>query len=377
MEPLRYAVILAGGMSTRTYPLTIKKPKPLLKVRDKTIIEHNLAQLSGLVEEVVIVIGYLGKIIQDFLKVSYKGLNISYVEQKEQLGTGHALLQVRDKVKGRFIVLNGDDLYSSEDIQECINHNYSILAMKVSTPEKFGVLTLDYNNCLKDLIEKPAAFVSNIANTGLYVLDEKIFDELKTIKKTERGELELTCAVKSLSSKEEIYCHTSSSYWIPIGYPADLLKANNFLLAKIKQSIKGVIEEGAVLDGKASVKEGAVIEKKAVLKGPVVIGKNSVVKGLISNSSIGDNCSIGNNVEITNSLIMDNVKIEDGVKIINSVLSDNVIVKQRSALTGAEDKIVVIGENVIIEEDNTINSGISIWPDKQTEKNKEITGDIE
>src|SRR3989338_1567630 len=103
------AVLLCAGKSTRAYPLTITKPKPLLKVANRTILEHNLEQLNGLVDEVILVIGYLQEKIGAFCRTRYKQLKIICVEQRETLGTGHALLQARDKLKGDFIVLNGDD----------------------------------------------------------------------------------------------------------------------------------------------------------------------------------------------------------------------------------------------------------------------------
>ena len=72
------AVILAAGKSTRTYPLTLTRPKPLLKVANKTIIEHNLEQLSGLVDEVIIVVGYKSEMIKDFLNDKFGKIKIKH-----------------------------------------------------------------------------------------------------------------------------------------------------------------------------------------------------------------------------------------------------------------------------------------------------------
>jgi len=109
------AIILAAGKSTRTYPLTITKPKPLLKVFGKTIIEHTLKQLDDLVDDVIIVIGYLGEQIKKKIGNSFGKLNISYIVQEEQDGTGSALFKCKDKLSGKFLVLNGDDFYSKKD----------------------------------------------------------------------------------------------------------------------------------------------------------------------------------------------------------------------------------------------------------------------
>src|SRR3989338_554814 len=103
------AIILAAGKSTRTFPLTLTRPKPLLKVGKKTLLEHNLEQLDGLFDEVILVVGYKKEMLTNFIdkiKNNYK-FKIRFVEQKEQLGTGHALLQVKDIVKDKFLLMMG------------------------------------------------------------------------------------------------------------------------------------------------------------------------------------------------------------------------------------------------------------------------------
>ena len=96
------AVILAAGKSTRTYPLTLTRPKPLLKVANKALIEHNLDNLNGIVDEAIIVIGYKKDLIKKHIGKKYKNIKIRYVVQKQQLGTGHAVLTVERYVKTGF-----------------------------------------------------------------------------------------------------------------------------------------------------------------------------------------------------------------------------------------------------------------------------------
>ena len=99
------AVILAAGSSTRTYPLTLTIPKSLLKVSNKTILEYNLEALKDIAEEIIIVVGYKKGMIKNFIKKNYSNLNIKFVEQREQLGTGHAVSILKDKIKNQFILL--------------------------------------------------------------------------------------------------------------------------------------------------------------------------------------------------------------------------------------------------------------------------------
>lgn len=221
------AVILAAGKSTRTYPLTLTKPKPLLKVANKTILEWNLEAIKDIVDEIIMVVGYKKDMIEEFVKKKYPELNINFIEQKEQLGTGHAVSILKDRIKGKFILLMGDNIYTKEDINKIAKHQYAILVKKVKNPEQFGVIK-EKNNILADIIEKPKKFISDSINCALYALDKKIFNALKTIKKSERGEYELTDALRYLAKKEDIHC-VKSAFCLMIGYPQDLLLAEREL----------------------------------------------------------------------------------------------------------------------------------------------------
>ena len=121
------AVILAAGKSTRTYPLTLTKPKPLLKVANRTLLEHNLDNLTGFIDEVIIVVGYKKNLIKKFLGGRYKSIKIKYAEQKQQLGTAHALSVAEPYIRGRFVLMAGDNIYSKYDIKNCIKNKSPFL----------------------------------------------------------------------------------------------------------------------------------------------------------------------------------------------------------------------------------------------------------
>ena len=221
------AVILAAGKSTRTYPLTLTKPKPLLKVANKTILEHNLEAIKDIADEIIIIVGYKKDMIEEFVQKNCPELKIKFIEQKQQLGTGHAISILKDHIKNRFILLMGDNIYSKKDINEVAKHQYAILVKKVKNPEFFGVV-IEKDNILIDIIEKPKKFISNLINCALYSLDKKIFNTLKKIKMSERSEYEITDALKYLSKKENIHC-VKSKFCLMISYPQDLLIADHEL----------------------------------------------------------------------------------------------------------------------------------------------------
>jgi len=353
---------MAAGKSTRTYPLTLSKPKPLLKVRNKTLLELNLDQLNGLVNEVILIVGYKSGMIKEYIGSEYKNINLTFVEQKEQLGTGHAALQIEPFIDDKFIVMNGDDFYHQEDLIECMKHEYAVLAKEVSAPENFGIFQVDYNGYVKDIIEKPKTFISNLANCGLYIFDKSIFEILKKIKKSERGEYEITSALKEFAKQKQVYC-VKSRHWIPIGNAFNLLDLNDKI--PVKEDIKGVIEEGAKVE-KSDVAEGTIIAKNSKISNST-IGRNCEISGEVINSSVGNDCKIKGN--IINSIIYDNSEIIGDVSysVIDSSKLENVNIL-------SDHKGAVIAHNCHIT-NTTINSGVKIWPDKKI-KNKELKTDV-
>ena len=341
------AVILAAGMSTRTYPLTLTRPKPLLKAANKTILEHNLDNLIGFVDEVILVVGYKKEMIKKYFGNKYKNIKLKYVEQKEQLGTAHALSVAESYIQDKFILMMGDDIYSNGDIKNCIKYPYSILTTIVKDPQNFGVI-IEERGLLKDFVEKPKTFVSNLANAALYCFDKKIFRCLKQVKKSERNEFELPDAIKLLSKGEKIHC-IRAKQWLPIAYPWDLLKAD-----------------------------------KILRKGKNIIGKHSKINKKIINSSVGNNCTI--NGIVKNSIIMNNSVVDKGSTVEDSVIGENVYfsgkIKSKnnstSIVNGKEIKTnkfgAVVGDSVKAK-NITISSGCKIWPDK-TISNKTIIEDL-
>src|SRR3989344_8009398 len=116
------AVILAAGLGTRMGKLTKDTPKPLLKINNETLLEHNFRAMPDEIDEVMLVIGYLGGQIRKKIGDEFEGKKIIYLEQKELKGTAHALFQCKDLLEDRFLVIHGDDLYSKTDLAELIKH---------------------------------------------------------------------------------------------------------------------------------------------------------------------------------------------------------------------------------------------------------------
>jgi dTDP-glucose pyrophosphorylase len=212
------AVILAAGKGTRMKELTNERPKPMLFVHGKPIIQHILEGLKNAgISEIFIVTGYKAEIIEDYFKDgSSLGLKICYGRQTVQDGTGHAPLVARDFVgNDPFLLTYGDILVKPTTYSEIIKKFYSSIysgLITVTRGEDFtkgGLIIFDNNFILKDLIEKPSPEqVQQLLNTGLlqkdqpcwynagiYIFKPIIYKFIDQIQKSPRGEYELTDAI--------------------------------------------------------------------------------------------------------------------------------------------------------------------------------------
>ncbi len=392
------AVILAAGKSTRTHPLTATKPKPLLKIANKTIIEHTLEQLENIIDEAIIVIGFKGEKIKERLGNNFRNIRIIYVEQKEQNGSGGALLAAERLIKKRFLVINGDDIYSGKDIEKCIDHKYCVLVKEIEDIRNFGEVITTSNKII-GMKEKPNEKRAGKANTGVYVFDKEIFSY--KLKKSERGEYELTDFISYLlKDNKEVNYVKVTDYWFPITYPWSLLLANEFLVSRIKTKNLGVIEKGATIKGEISVGKGTIVKSGSYIEGPVIIGDNCNIGPncfIRAAVTIGNNSKIGNAVEIKNSIIGDNTSIGHLSYVGDSVIGDNVNfgagtitanlrhddtnIKShvKGSLIDSERRKLgtIIGDCVHTGIHTSIYPGRKIWPDRTTLPGEIVKKDIE
>src|SRR3972149_9717129 len=314
------AVLLAAGEGVRLLPISATRPKHLIKVGGKPILEHCLDALkaSG-VTEVVICTHYMGDAIRQYFGNGKKmGLKVECVEQAAILGTGNAVSAVESHIGGDFVLVYADLLFTPNAIKRVIRSfekekPAAVMAVvPVEKPESYGVVELENEKTVKRIIEKPAAgeAPSNLANAGLYVFSEEIFDKIKQTKASVRGEWELTDALSLLieDKKAVLASKISKGDWIDIGRPWDLLEANSWALKRMEHKVYGAVENGAHLMGPVTVAETARIRSGAYVEGPSFIdegcdiGPNCFIRPC---TSIGKNARVGNACEVKNSIIMD------------------------------------------------------------------------
>ncbi|MGB9841837.1 MAG: sugar phosphate nucleotidyltransferase, partial [Candidatus Bathyarchaeales archaeon] len=225
------AVVLAAGEGVRLQPITTTRPKHLIKLGGKAILEHCIDALrSHGLTDIVIVTHYMSDAIRRYFGDGEKfGVKIAYVEQKAVLGTGNAVSTVEPYVDGDFALVYGDLLFAA-DILKAVLHRYEtedaaavMAVVPVDKPESYGVVELDDKKAVKRIVEKPAAgeAPSNLANAGIYVFSQEIFEKLRQIKASVRGEWELTDALSLLikDGKTVLAAEVSRSDWFDIGRP--------------------------------------------------------------------------------------------------------------------------------------------------------------
>jgi len=320
------AVILAAGEGTRMRPLTFTKPKVMLPVANKPILQHVIENLAKAeVDEVVLVVGYREETVRRYFGGEFDGIKIKYVRQSKQLGTAHALLSAEHLLEDRFIMLNGDAIVFEEDLKKIVNEESVIAVRKVSNPQDFGVVEIE-DGFVKRIIEKPEKPPSNLINAGIYIFTREIVDYLRKTPLSARGEYEITDSITMAIAEGMNFKAVRIGKWIDIGYPWDMLKANEVLLSGIERDIKGEVEDGAVIKGDVVVGEGTIIMAGSYVIGPVVVGRDCRIGPncyIRPHTSIGDNCHIGNAVEVKNSIIMSNTKIPHFNYIGDSVIGEN------------------------------------------------------
>ncbi len=392
---------MAAGQSTRMYPITLTQPKPLVHIANKPILAHQLDQLEGLVNEVILVVGYKSKMLQEAFGYSYRNIAIGYVEQEEQLGTGHAAMQAGPYIKDRFLLMNGDDLYARQDIEACLQHEYTITAQEVPDVRPFSEVVLQ-NGLVHDIVEKPQNPAGNLASIGLFALDKKIFDILNTIPKSPRGEYELPDAIIKLMQIVDMHCHVVAGYWIPVGYPWHILNANDFLLEQYFGEISAgsTIASGVTVDGRLRLDKHSVIQPGTSIRGNVIIGRHCAIGPnciITGNTAIGDHTVLGAGAIIENSVIDRHSRIDPYVILSHSIVGDHVtigngtvtmsdplktptvtsIIKGRTVASDRQKFGVTIASQVVLQPHVTTFPGVKIGPGKTIAAGRILKKDIE
>ena len=393
------ALILAAGKGTRMWPLTKNIPKPLLSICGLPIIERQIQELRKVgVKKLYILIGYQMKELSDYLGNTKFGIDIKYIIQEEQKGTGHAVNQAKNIIQGNFYCINGDLIVDSENLERLKEkENYlTMMVTNVKDGSNFGVIE-SMNGRLVSINEKGISGESTI-NAGIFLFNEKIFDAIDNIEKSIRGEYELTDALQDISN--DIHILEYQGFWKDIGAPWDLITVNEKYMHNLKNQIKGTIEDNVVIKGNIHLEENSVIKSGTYIEGGVWIGKDCTVgpnSYLREGTVLCGKNKVGASTEIKNSILMNGAKaphhnyvgdsiigensnLGSGTKIANLRLDKKEIIVVHKGVkinTGRKKLGAIIGSNVNTGINVSINAGTILGNNVKVGPNSLVSGTYE
>jgi NDP-sugar pyrophosphorylase family protein len=225
------AVILAAGRGARMGALTENTPKALLPLGDKTLLEYEFDALPDAIDEVVVIVGYMGSSIQSKFGGKWRDKQIFYVEQEELDGTAGALWRAKDILHDRFIVMMSDDLYAKEDIEKCIDEkDWVLLVQHRDELRSKGKVEVDAHGKILNVTEGDHGDVSGLLGTNLFVLDTRVFQGPLIPKTQGSDEFGLPQTVIAASKMLNVPFHAvETKKWVEITTPEDLKKAEEML----------------------------------------------------------------------------------------------------------------------------------------------------
>jgi len=334
-------IILHGGAGTRLRPLTYSGPKQLIPVANKPISQYVLEDLidSGVTEIAIV----LGETFPELVREHYGdgskfGVRITYVEQGRPLGIAHAVGLCREFVGDeKFVVYLGDNMlqrgikrYAKKFLSE--GYDAMVLLKEAEDPRRFGVAKLDGGKIV-GVVEKPEVPPSKYALVGVYFFTPIVFDAIKQLKPSWRGEYEITDAIQKLIEWEKnVGYEIVDGWWVDTGKKDDILAVNALILdERAERNVKGEIVNSRV-EGRVEIGEGTRIMNSTV-RGPCVIGRNCVIES----SYIGPYTSIGDGSQVLNS------SVEYSIVLSNAVIRD--VERIEESLIGRNAKVIRGGGN--------------------------------
>ncbi len=327
------ALIASGGRGTRLRPITHTQNKHLIPIANKPILYYSIeAAAEAGIKEIAIVHNADSLEVPNYVGDGSKwGVKITYIPQEVPGGLAQVVM-LAEKFVGndKFIFYLGDNMVVGGikrfvDEFERSKCNCFLTLSKVKDPERFGVPEIK-DGRIVGVEEKPKKPKSRFAVAGIYLYDNHIFEAVKALKPSARGELEISDAHQYLIDKGYIVGYTEiTGWWKDTGKPADLLEANRLILDAITSRVDGDVDAQSDVAGKVIIEAGAKIVNSKV-RGPAIIGKNCVIE----NSYIGPFTSIGDRTvvsssEVEYSIVLRDCKIQDiGLRLEGSILGNDV-----------------------------------------------------
>ena len=346
-------VIMAGGKGTRLYPLTANRPKPLVEVLGKPVVDYvSDALLDAGITDVILTTGYQGEglisLVEDWN--NNKSGKFSVSNEDRPMGTAGSVKLLQDKLTETFIVASGDAILSSNlsnliSAHKLSNAKVTMALWEVDDPTQFGIVGLSSKiggkinpelseGYITKFLEKPSledAF-SNVINAGLYIIEPEVLEHIPFDKKYDFSK---ELFPKLLELGWPLYAMKLDGLWFDVGTPSELIRAQNELIAK-RIELPFTIPPGKLTSQSGYIFDTAETQSKiieSVICHQSLVGKDCSIE----NSLIMNNSKIGDNTIIKNSVIGNNVKIGSNCELIGCVVGDDISIANGTNLV--EQKI--------------------------------------
>ena len=388
------AFILAGGKGSQLSPFSNTRPTPMIFAGGRTLFDNtvDLLKKSGINDVFVVVCHQKERLIEHIQNQVNNGINLHYLEQRQEGGIGQAVMQFKDKISpGEYFLLIYGDTITAENIfsktQQSF-HSFKCPVASICLPpsnEMFGNVFLNAHMKITKIIEKPKGNeLGNYVLSGVFILPESFFGLL------EKSNLSMEKALKKIMDREGLMASMWEDEWLDIVYPWEIMTANKIIMdswgeSSIAKTAK--LEGNVTIQGIVHIEEDVIVKAGAVLEGPCSIGRGSYIgnNSLIrSYTSLGSNCSVGYGVELKNCIVLGHSKIGRLSFIGDSVLGENVdfgagsmtvnrtvdwepvtIRNGKKSFNSGMIKVgAFIGDNVVIGAGNTISPGTVVPPGK-------------
>lgn len=371
------AIIMAGGEGSRLRPLTCSRPKPMVPIMNKPVMEHiiNLLKKHNIFD-IGVTLQYMPEIIKDYFGDGRDfGVNITYFIEKDPLGTAGSVKNAQEILDDTFLVISGDaltdiDLTKAIEFHKRRNSVATLILTRVEVPLEYGVVITERDGKIKGFLEKPSwsEVFSDTVNTGIYVLEPTCLDFFE---KNKVFDFSNNLFPMILDKDLPMYGFITDDYWCDVGDLKAYQQSHfDILDGKVKINIPGY-----QMQGKVWVDEGVEIDEDCIINGPTVIGSNcKIKKGVVINPYciLGSGNTIDQNTSIKRSIIWNGCTIEKNAQLRGSILCNRVIFKE-SASTFEQS---VIGDNSIVGEHSSIRPNVKIWPSKYVEYGVEVTSNL-
>jgi mannose-1-phosphate guanylyltransferase/phosphomannomutase len=372
------AVVMAGGEGSRLRPLTIRRPKPMVPIVGKPVMEHilNLLKRHG-ITEVVVTVQYLASNIEDYFgNGSQLGMHITYSREDVPLGTAGSVKNAEDQLTEPFLVISGDAL-TDYDLTALIKYHEekkslaTLLLAHVHNPLEYGVIITNESGHITQFLEKPSwgEVFSDTINTGIYILDPKIFSYFE---KNKQFDFSQELFPMMLRQGDPIYGYVAiEGYWCDVGSLNEYMRANaDMLLRNVNLDIPA-----KHIGNNIWCEEGVEIHEDAQIYGPVYLGRDCRVRaGAIIHgpSMIGSYTVVDERAQVDRSIVWNNSYIGDRAELRGAIVGFSSNVKSKAVMFEGS----VIGDNSIIQDGAIIQPNVKIWPDKEVEAGAVVNASI-